>query len=54
MIQMGVSVLHRKRALLQRKLYYKNIVKMLLHVQLCRQSSSDSEAKFMFEMRSCG
>ena len=24
MIQMGVSVLHRKRALLQRQMYYKN------------------------------
>ena len=54
MIQMGVSVLHRKRARLQRQMYYKNIIKMLLHEWLCRQSSSDSEAKFMFEMRSCG
>ena len=33
MIQMGVSVLHRKRALLQRQMYYKNIIKMLLHVR---------------------
>ena len=37
MIQMGVSVLHRKRALLQREMYYKNIIKMLLHVRLSRQ-----------------
>ena len=37
MIQMGVSVLHRKRALLQRQMYHKNIIKMILHVQLCRQ-----------------
>ena len=54
MIQMGVSVLHRKRALLQRQMYYKNIIKMLLHERLCRQQSSYSEAKLMFEMRSCG
>ena len=26
MIQMGVSVLHRKRVLLQRQMYYKNII----------------------------
>ena len=54
MIQIGVSVFHRKRALLQRQMYYKNIIKMLLHVRLCRQYSSYSEAKLMFEMRSCG
>ena len=51
---MGVSVLHRNRALLQRQVYYKNIIKMLLHVRLSRQKCSDSEAKFMFEMRGFG
>ena len=43
MIQMGVSILHRKRALLQRQMYYKNIIKMLLHVRLVMQA-----VKFLF------
>ena len=29
MIQMGVSVLQRKRALLQRQMYYKNIINVI-------------------------
>ena len=33
MIEMGVSVLHRKRALLQRQMYYENIIKILLHIR---------------------
>ena len=33
MIEMGVSVIHQKSVLLQRQMYYKNIIKMLLHIR---------------------
>ena len=36
-IQIGVFVLQINKALLQRQMYYKKVVRMSFHVRLCRQ-----------------
>ena len=36
-IQIGVFVLQINKALLQRQMYYKKVVRMSCHVRLCRQ-----------------
>ena len=36
-IQIGVFVLQINKALLQRQMYYKKVVRVLFHAQLCRQ-----------------
>ena len=53
-IQIGVFFLQINKALLQRRMYFKKVVRMSFHAWLCRQQVSDLEAKFMFEIRSCG